>query len=158
MAAKNYLNEKQLKAIDMLMDKEHSIKAIAEELGVARSTLYAWMDNELFKAELDKRTQKIVDQCNFEFQKKAMQAMNEYWKICMGQAKGGDIRARESALKYWMERALGKVTTPVQVDDNRTASDSESDLKEMFAQAVKEKQSGKNYIIPLNFRPDKQAQ
>lgn len=158
MAAKNYLNEKQLKAIDMLMGKEHSIKGIAEELGVARSTLYAWMDNEVFKAELDKRKQKIIDQCNSEFSKRAMQAMNEYWKICIGEANGGDIRARESALRYWLDRVLGKVTTPVQMEDNRTTSDSEIDLKEMFAQAVKEQQSGKSTVIPLNFRPDKQAQ
>lgn len=158
MAAKNYLNEKQLKAIDMLMDKEHSIKAIAEELGVARSTLYAWMDNELFKAELDKRKQKIVDQCTSEFHKKAMQAMNEYWKICIGEASGGDIRARESALRYWLDRVLGKVTTPVQVDDNRTAPEDEIDLKEMFAQVKKDMNSSKSTVIPLNFRPDKQAQ
>ena len=154
MAAKNYLNEKQLKAIDMLMDKEHSIKAIAEELGVARSTLYAWMDNELFKAELDKRKQEITDQCREEFKKKLPEAMNKYWELC----NSADNRTKESALRYWIDRALGKVTTPVQVDDNRTAPEDEIDLKEMFAQVKKDMNGGKSTVIPLKFRPDKQAQ
>lgn len=154
MAVRTHLNEKQIKTIELMLIGELNIKAICAEVGISRTTFYAWQESELFKAELDKRKQEITDQCREEFKKKLPEAMNKYWELC----NSADNRTKESALRYWIDRALGKVTTPVQVDDNRTAPEDEIDLKEMFAQVKKDMNGGKSTVIPLNFRPDKQAQ
>ena len=154
MAVRTHLNEKQIKTIELMLIGELNIKAICAEVGISRTTFYAWQESELFKAELDKRKQEITDQCREEFKKKLPEAMNKYWELC----NSADNRTKESALRYWIDRALGKVTTPVQVDDNRTAPEDEIDLKEMFAQVKKDMNSSKSTVIPLNFRPDKQAQ
>lgn len=46
------LDERRLKAIEMLVSGNHTITAIAKEVGVTRKTLYSWMDKDDFKAKL----------------------------------------------------------------------------------------------------------
>ncbi|MBS4207458.1 phBC6A51 family helix-turn-helix protein [Bacillus sp. FJAT-50079] len=46
------LEERQLKAIEMLVEGGHTITAIAKEVGVSRKTMYTWMSKDNFKAKL----------------------------------------------------------------------------------------------------------
>jgi transposase-like protein len=46
------LSEQQLKAVELLLGGEHTVKAIAKECEVSRTTMYAWMEKEEFKEKL----------------------------------------------------------------------------------------------------------
>ena len=50
------LNEKQLKAIELLI-KGDTIVSIAKKIGVSRNSITAWKNDETFKAEMCKQVQ-----------------------------------------------------------------------------------------------------
>lgn len=60
------LSESQLKAVDLLLEGEKTVKAIAEECGVSRTTMYAWMKLEAFQEKLTE-----MDEYRDQFLRKA---------------------------------------------------------------------------------------
>lgn len=111
------IDERQRKAIELIVSGEYQITQVAELVGVHRTTIYNWLDNEEFKAEMDKRLQDIKNQAEKEFNTKLLKAIDEYWKIAMSST---DMRTKEKALSYWIDRSLGKTTSRLEMADNRT--------------------------------------
>jgi len=77
------LTKKQMTALPMFVDPSiTSIKAIAEKCGVARSTIYDWLDDEEFKKAVDRKIDSYTDS----------QEAN-IWKSLIKRAKDGNVRA-----------------------------------------------------------------
>lgn len=55
------LTDTQLKAIELLAMGELTKAEIAKDLGVSARVIYKWQNAEEFKAELNKRSQQILD-------------------------------------------------------------------------------------------------
>ena len=53
------LSEKQFTAISLLM-RSLPVAEVAEETGVNRVTIYRWLKEDLFNAELDKRKNELI--------------------------------------------------------------------------------------------------
>ena len=53
------LSENQMKAIQLLM-RSLSVAEVARDTGVNRVTIYRWLKNDLFNAELDKRKNELI--------------------------------------------------------------------------------------------------
>lgn len=107
------MDEKKVKALELLVAGEHTKVDIAKIVGVERSTLYNWINNPEFVAELDKRLQEVKDLAKKEFDAKLPRAINEYWELAMTTQ---DSRTKESVLYKWIERSLGKVATRIDLE------------------------------------------
>ena len=53
------LGEKQFKAIQLLM-RSLPVAEVAREIGVSRVSIYRWLKNDLFNAELNKRKNELI--------------------------------------------------------------------------------------------------
>lgn len=125
------LHKKQLKCIEMLATGDWKKTEIARELDISRQAIYDWLDNGEFKAALDKRLQDIKTQAQRDFTSKLPEALRLYWNI----AKTGSSREKESALKYWIDRSLGRIANSLTVDDKRE-DNSDIDILAAFEAAV----------------------
>lgn len=125
-----YLNEKQYRCIEMLCQENYEITKIAEELGVCRGTIYNWMKDEKFKAELAKSEQDIKTRVHHIFVQRLPAAIDKLWRL----TEQGDNRTKLQATKEWIERGLGKVTATFTLEDKRDGAD-ESSLDEIMRRA-----------------------
>ncbi len=120
------IDERQRKSIELMVSGEYTVTEIAELVGVHRTTIYNWLDKEEYKTELDKRLQEIKHQAEQEFNKRLLVAIDEYWKIAMSST---DMRTKEKALSYWIDRSLGRTTAKMEMTDNKADADvSEEDV------------------------------
>ena len=111
------IDERHIKMIELLVSGEYKITEIAELIGVARQTIYDWLKREDVKAELDERLRVIRTNSQKLFDAKLDKAIDEYWKLAMTTT---DVRTKQVALSYWIDRALGKTTSRLEMTDNRT--------------------------------------
>lgn len=125
-----YLNEKQYRCIEMMCQESYEITKIAEELGVSRTTIYNWLKDEKFKAELAKSEQDIKTRVHHIFVQRLPAAIEKLWKL----TEQGDNRNKLNATKEWIDRGLGKVTTAFTLEDKRDNAD-ESSLDEIMRRA-----------------------
>lgn len=126
----DYLQEKHMRCIEMLIDKNMNVSAVARELGVSRGTIYNWLNDERFKAELHKSEQEIKDRMQHIFIRRLPEAIEKLWKL----TETADNRTKLGATKEWVDRAIGKVNTSVTVEDKRENAD-ESSLEEIINKA-----------------------
>ncbi|SKA99393.1 Helix-turn-helix of insertion element transposase [Caloramator quimbayensis] len=104
------LDERKEKAITLILSGE-AITDVAKLVGVYRSTIYNWLEDEEFKAELDRRRQEIVKQGNALILAELKTYVMELRKMAV---KGKSERNRLDALQYLIDRVLGKTTTKVE--------------------------------------------
>lgn len=106
------LNNKQLKAIDMLMDGVNKT-AIADKIKVNRTTLYNWLENEEFKLELDRRKQEISKHALSDLKGDTKQILEAVKKLGY-EAESEAVRL--SALNSLLDRILGKATAKQEIE------------------------------------------
>lgn len=132
------IDERHIKMVELLVSGEYKVTEIADLIGVARQTIYDWLKREDVKAELDERLRVIRTNSQKLFDAKLDKAIDEYWKLAMTTT---DVRTKQIALSYWIDRALGKTTTRLDIDDNRaTSSVSDSDILSALDQAREEEE------------------
>ncbi len=137
--------EKQLKAIEVLMTSEGNISKAAREVGVSRPTIYNWLDNPRFKAEVEKREKQILDDVRKQFIRKLPQALEKLWEL----TDSTDKRARIEAIKYWVDRSLGKMSASIQLQTDSDTIDSfdiDAELKKI--KSIKGNK-GNSKVIPI---------
>lgn len=122
------LNNKQLQAISMLMDNVQKSE-IASKLGVSRTTLYKWIDNEEFKLELDRRRQEISKHALSDLKgdtKQILEAVKELGYKAESEA------VRLSALNSLLDRILGKATAKQEIELSNTDNNADVDLDSLL--------------------------
>jgi len=134
----NYLNEKQMRCIEMMIEDSMEITKIAKELGVSRTTIYNWMKDERFKAELDKNEQDIKTRVNRVIVHRLPEAIEKLWAL----TNSTDGRTKLKATKEWVDRGLGKVSTSMTIEDKRSNSDvgSIDELMTMADELIKQEE------------------
>lgn len=143
------LSEVQYRCIELLCQPDPNITAIAKELEVDRKTIYNWLKNEKFKAELNLREQEIKDEVRRIYIRKLPAVIEKLYKL----TDSSDKRTALSAIQSWIDRALGKVSTQVELTDNRANND-DFDINAALSQIKQDlnaesKKNDKN-IIPLS--------
>lgn len=137
------IDERHRKAIEMILSGEHTKADVARVIGISRTTLYSWLEEDEFKAEMDKRVRVIKDQAEKEFDTKLLKAIDLYWELA---TMSTDNRTKEMALRTWIERALGKTTTKVDISDSRAdTSVSDSDILTAIDKA-KQKEDKEEFV------------
>lgn len=83
------LNAKQIECIDLLVFSDLRRTEIAEQLGIARSTLYDWLSNEKFKEELKTTSERLIASVQGESLRriKALMRQDEDKRTALASAK-----------------------------------------------------------------------
>ncbi|WP_278382312.1 helix-turn-helix domain-containing protein [Clostridium tyrobutyricum] len=123
------LTKDQEKMITMLIEGER-ITDIARKIGVSRTSIYTWKDNDEVKAELNRRTQDIKNQGNAYILKDVQTYIDEIKNIAKNST---DQRVKFSANRYLIDRTLGTPTAESDDDiDNSNDNVNENELEEQL--------------------------
>ena len=108
------LTETQVSAAEMLQSGKYTKGEIAEICGVHPNTISRWCKNEKFIA--------AVKRCEQEKIRQTLALLNEGSKrateILLELAECDDKRVKMEAVKYILDRNLGKTTSKIIVDDS----------------------------------------
>lgn len=127
------LSEDKLRAIHMLVENKHTKVSIAKMLGLSRQTLYTWLADSEFKAELD-RVIHII-QIHGESQIKAN--LDRYLDNIHRLAHSAESeKTKLDANQYLVDRVLGKTTAKLEVEDKHEGSTQVDDIA--ITEAIKE--------------------
>lgn len=107
------IDERKEMAITNLL-KGEQITDVAKLVGVCRQTIYDWLENEEFKAELDRRRRDIVTQGNNLILNELCTYVRELKRIALC---GKSEKVRADTAQYLVDRVLGKTTTKLEVTD-----------------------------------------
>ena len=105
------------------------IAEIARVIGVSRQSIYNWLDNEEFKAELDKTLQRIKS----EGEQRILSDLNTYIdNIKYLATKARSEKTRLDANTYLTDRVLGKTTSKLEIkEDNKQKEENINILDEI---------------------------
>ena len=107
------LGEKQYRAMELIIQGE-TISDIAKMLKVGRGTIYNWLDDENFKADLNKQRQEIKNASKERINACIGIYISELHKIA---TTSQSEKARIEASTYLLNRVLG---TPTRVQQDIT--------------------------------------
>ena len=110
------LGEKQYRAMELIIQGE-TISDIAKMLKVSRGTIYNWLDDENFKADLNKQRQEIKNASKERINACIGIYISELHKIA---TTSQSEKARIEASTYLLNRVLG---TPTRVQQDITEED-----------------------------------
>lgn len=119
------LNEKQYLAIEWILEGRQ-IALIAKNLGVARQTVYNWLNSEEFKSELDTLRLDIQNSTKEHVRNKINLYVDELEELALN--KETSVKVRADVLKYMINRVWGNTTTKVEVSENDTDDEEKIDL------------------------------
>ncbi|ENK0839177.1 helix-turn-helix domain-containing protein [Clostridium botulinum] len=108
--AYDVLTVKQSDMITMLIEG-HSITDIAKKLNVTRNTIYAWMNKDNVKAELDKRKRELAHQGNQIILKDIITYVDNIKGLANNSS---DNRVKLAANQYLLNRIYGNPTSVVE--------------------------------------------
>lgn len=111
------LDDRKILVIQHLAEGEKTRTDIAKLVGISRQTLYDWLDDDEFKAELDSRLQqrkvlleKIIDS--------KLTDMTEQLANLIYTTKNDRVKAQ--SIQYWLDRGLGKATSKHEITTDVT--------------------------------------
>ncbi|MBP3931775.1 MAG: helix-turn-helix domain-containing protein [Peptostreptococcaceae bacterium] len=114
------LGEKQYKVMELIIQGE-TISDIAKMMKVSRGTIYNWLDDENFKADLNKQRQEIKDASKERINANIGIYIGELHKIA---TTSPSEKARIEASVYLLNRVLG---TPTRVQQDITEDTNKED-------------------------------
>ena len=120
------LTDKKLKAIELLSAGEMTVTAIAEELNVGRTTIYAWLKDSKFKAKLEEMNKLKDAYLKQELKDKAGKYLKELEKLGM-KSKNDMVRVR--AIQDLLAHADWNQQTEITINTN---DDNKNDLLAMW--------------------------
>lgn len=109
------LTEQQYRAIEMLINGELTHSQIADEVGVHRNTICRWLRDDRFVAELQECANEKKRQTMNFINSKSLIAAKKLWAL----TDSGDTRTKCAVLQDWLNRAIGKPNSKVEITDNR---------------------------------------
>lgn len=113
------LDQRKIHCIDLLMEKKYTQEQIATMCGVSRSAVWDWRQKDKeFIAELHKREQELLEFKQTVSQKRfndgldtALTTLEDIMKNSKNDA------ARTNAANTWIDRALGKLKSKVEITE-----------------------------------------
>lgn len=103
------LTEKHFDAIELIVEGRTMVD-VAKIVGIGRRTLYRWMEDGNFKAELHKRKQVLETEANEKICSRLDMYVEEMHKLAMTSKSD---KVKQDALTYLMDRVLGRPTSKI---------------------------------------------
>ncbi|CUU47325.1 phBC6A51 family helix-turn-helix protein [Clostridium beijerinckii] len=130
MATKE-LNDKQLRAIELLVEGE-SVNDVATAIGVSRQTVSTWKNkDELFKAELDKCRQSLKSEVDGRLLTHVVPLTDKLIKIAL---KSSSDKTSLDAIIYAINRLCGTPTNKIQDVSNDKDNNVELDIDQLVSE------------------------
>ena len=108
------LDEQKMQCITYLLAGEQ-ITDIAKLINCSRTSIYNWLEDEDFKAEMDRRVHEMSSAGN----KKILADVTTYIdKLKLLALKGKSEKVQLAAAEYLLDRIYGRPTSKVDIDDN----------------------------------------
>ena len=131
MAFGNELDERQLKAIELLAIGE-TISNTANIVGVNRKTISEWKKQDKFKVELDRQVAELKSNVEKKILSNINPMMDKLIKIAL---KSSSDKTSLDAIIYALNRVLGTPTNKTQeVNDSGNKSAAPINIEEMLCQ------------------------
>jgi uncharacterized protein YjcR len=122
------LDERKEQTITMLLIGTGPSE-ISKKVGVSRTTIYSWLKDEEFKAELENRQKEIVTKGNNYVMANVQTHLEVLHELAISKT---DKRTAATCAMYLVDRALGRVPNKIEtvVDDkeNIDVNDLETEL------------------------------
>lgn len=126
------LDKRKIEAIELLVSGE-KVSNIATLVGVSRKTIYNWLEDVEFKAELNALTHDIKEQGRSRITNKLDNYLEELERIAL---TSDSEKTRADALQYLINRVLGSpvAINKIETDEDNAANKNVSteDLREEF--------------------------
>lgn len=127
--ANKTLNDKQIKAIELLVQGE-SISDVAKIIGASRTTVSTWKNkDELFKTELDKSLQALKSDVETQIMNNINPLTAKLIKIAL---KSNSDKTSLDAIIYTLNRVLGTPTNKIQDMNNDNSKNEIVDIDDML--------------------------
>lgn len=131
MAFGNELDERQLKAIELLAIGE-TISSTANIVGVNRKTISEWKKQDKFKVELDRQVSELKSNVEKKILSNINPMMDKLIKIAL---KSSSDKTSLDAIIYALNRVLGTPTNKTQeVNDGNNKNSAPVNIEEMLCQ------------------------
>ena len=131
MAFGNELDERQLKAIELLAIGE-TISNTANIVGVNRKTISEWKKQDKFKVELDRQVSELKSNVEKKILSNINPMMDKLIKIAL---KSSSDKTSLDAIIYALNRVLGTPTNKTQeVNDGSNKNSAPVNIEEMLCQ------------------------
>lgn len=118
------LDERKLKVIETLL-KGENVSDTAKLCSVSRQTLYKWLDDDEFKAEMDRQIQEIKMQGQKRINSKLVTYVQEIENIAL---TSKSEKNKMDALIYLINRVLGTPTNKTAEISDKEENESKFDL------------------------------
>jgi predicted transcriptional regulator len=128
------LDERKEQAITYLL-AGYTISDTARLLNASRQTIYNWLEDDEFKAELDRRRQEIVKAGNQKIVKDLDLYIN---KIKLLATKAKSEKVQLDAAIYLLDRIYGTPRSKVDIDVEKTEETSEKLDKDVLKDILKD--------------------
>lgn len=132
MDSKSILDDKKMKAIELLISGENLMN-VAKLVGVSRTSLYNWLDNVEFKAELDRRVQELRNQIDKKLLVNVEPLLDKLIKIAL---KSKSDKTSLDACIYAINRLAGTPTAKVEDVSNTEDSNNKTVDLEFIKNAI----------------------
>lgn len=127
------LDERKLKAIELIMDGSYEKQEMAKMVGVSRQTLYKWLNkDEEFKAEVAKQVREIKTSTTMIYKSKCERVANEQYSLMMD--KDTPVGVRAKLMMDWQDRALGKPTSKIDLNPETNQDNVRIDINTIRAE------------------------
>lgn len=139
------LADKHYKCIELII-KGYKFTEIAKMVPCTRQSIYDWLNDVNFKAELDKCRQELKKQAENKVLAKVDIYMDKIEELAF---KSDSDNVKLNALELLLERCLGKVTTKIeQTTENKEDNVTNINIDNMLEEIKEEKQE--DNVIELN--------
>jgi transposase len=106
------LDERKEKAITLLIQGER-VTDVANKVPISRTTIYDWLHDPEFAAELETRRKDIVKSGNDFLLARVQSYLDQLDNLAR---TSNDSRTKASVLMYLVDRSLGKAVSRIEVD------------------------------------------
>ncbi|MDX5476486.1 MAG: helix-turn-helix domain-containing protein [Bacillaceae bacterium] len=119
------LTQQQQAAASLLANGSMEKQAIAKYIGISRTTLYQWMKNDNFNAEVDRLKHEIKVFGQEIIAGKLAEAVSKYWNLI---ESTDNQRVKAEGYQYFINRNLGKPTSKLELEAGMKEAEVSDDI------------------------------
>jgi DNA-binding CsgD family transcriptional regulator len=133
------LKENQIEAIDYLVVGGHTKSEIAKIVGIGERTLYNWLNNNEFKAEMHRRADIFKSTIKGEAQAYMLNKIGQAMQNIVDIANNSDSDKVRLDANIWMyEAMLGKPTAKIEQSIDSNKDDNSVDIDTLIDDIIEE--------------------
>src|SRR5690625_1315496 len=101
------LDDRKILAIQHLAEGVETRSKISKLVGISRTTLYDWLDDEEFRAELNRRIHQRKNLVETVIDSKLDEMVNQLARLA---TTSDNDMVKSQIMKWWIEMGIGKAT------------------------------------------------